>query len=265
MFLGHDHTIYLVPDADNLDSVCQAFSGAGFLLTERDDTGRDSAPSMQRLISFEDGSYIEILAFRTAQARQMHRFSAQMNQGAGWADYVLQTDNLEADICLQHAAGFPVLGPNLNEKTLMNGRSWCVKLALIGIGAGYPALPLLLEDTFGRELRIPQHATTHPNGITGTLGVTLSIDNMDEARKQFMPLFGAGAAVPSIRYENRRRYVFGQERWVDIVQSHNQDQVTSRYPSKYDWFSGTTLLHPDPSSHYGDALSSLGISLGSIL
>lgn len=265
MFLGHDHTIYLVPDADNLDSVCQAFSDAGFLLTERDDMGRDSAPSMQRLICFEDGSYIEILAFRTAQARQTHRFSAQMNQGAGWADYVLQTGNLEANICLQRASGFPVIGPSLYEKTLLDGRSWGVKLALTGIGAGYPALPLLLEDTLGRELRIPQHATTHPNGITGTLGVTLSVNKMDEARKQFIPLFGTGAGVPSIKYENRRRYVFGPERWVDIVQSDNQDQVASRAPGKNDRLSGITLLHPAPSSHYDDALNELGISLGSIL
>ena len=50
MLRRHDHTIFLVPDPAELDAVADRFSAAGFLITERDDLGRETAATFQKLI-----------------------------------------------------------------------------------------------------------------------------------------------------------------------------------------------------------------------
>lgn len=192
MSLAHDHTIYLVPDPARLDAVCDRFRAAGFTVTEREDAGKESSPTAQRLICFEDGSYIEILTIRDPEARQRHRFSNLLTRGEGWADYSLVTDDLDGLAARLEAAGLPLSGPHAHARKLRDGRPWGVRLVLAGIGAGTPALPFVLEDTAGRELRIPRHATRHDNGIVGTAGVSVAAG---EARSLASGLAAIGAAA----------------------------------------------------------------------
>src|SRR5690606_18512107 len=53
---------------------------------------------------------------------------------------------------------------------LRDGRPWGVRLILAGVGAGTSALPFVLEDIEGRDLRIPRDAVRHANGVTGAAG-----------------------------------------------------------------------------------------------
>lgn len=155
MFLGHDHLIFYVHDPEALDDVCARFEAAGFLLTDRPDEGRDSAATRQRLVCFADGTYVEILTVRDAAARGSHRLAQFMGGRDGWADFVVVTDGLNKVIARQSAAGLPVRGPLTHEKRLEDGRPWKVSLAQPGIGVGHVALPLILRDDTGRDLRIP--------------------------------------------------------------------------------------------------------------
>jgi glyoxalase-like protein len=216
MLRGHDHTIFLVPDPDQLDVVTAAFEAVGFLITDRDDRDKDKAPTAQRLICFADGSYIEILTIRDAAARARHRFANLLSRGNGWADYSIWTDSLGQDRQRLVAAGLPVSGPHEHKRELSDGRPWGVRLILAGIGAGLPALPFLLEDTNGRELRIPSNRTHHPNGITGTAGVTVAVRSLAEASPQFAAMFGPGS----------HRYVFGSQ-WVELVESEGSEGLAS--------------------------------------
>ncbi len=95
MFLGYDHTIFYVPDPALLDETCTAFEDVGFLITDRHDEDRETAAARQRLICFADGSYIEILTIRDAEARARHRLARHMDGRAGWADFTLVTDRLD--------------------------------------------------------------------------------------------------------------------------------------------------------------------------
>jgi hypothetical protein len=88
-----------------------------------------------------------------------------------------------------------------------------VRLILLGVGAGFPGLPFLLEDTVGRDLRIPMARTQHPNGITGTAGVMVAVKSLAMARPQFDVVFGA-----STTSEQGLRYWLGSQ-WVDVVES----------------------------------------------
>jgi len=210
MLRRHDHTIFLVPDPAELEHVAQSFAEAGFLITERDDQGKETAPTLQKLICFADDSYIEILTIRDAATRARHRFGHLLSLGHGWADYAIDSDGLDADRARLIAAGLPVSGVHDHARTLRDGRPWGVRLVLAGIGAGFAGLPFLLEDTTGRDLRIPQTRTRHPNGVTGTAGVTIAVRSLADAKPHFTAMFGpaTGQGV---------RYTLGSQ-WVDVVE-----------------------------------------------
>lgn len=212
MFSGHDHAIRYAADPGELDRLCRAFEAAGFLITERDDEGRDSAPTRQKLICFADGTYLELLTVADPAARAGHRLARHMAGQGGWADFTVLTDRLEEAMAVQRAVGLPVQGPVIHEKRLADGRPWGVELALTGIGAGHPALPFLLEDRMGRELRIPLDRARHPNGAAGLAGVVVRTPDLAEAARHYRPLFGEGQAVAG----GGRRYDFAPGAWIAL-------------------------------------------------
>jgi hypothetical protein len=217
MILGLDHLIYWVQDPGDMARTCSAFEDAGFVLTDRDDAGRDSAPTQQRLICFQDGSYIEILTVRDAAARRAHRLEPLGRQGNGWADYSLLTDDLDGDQTRMRRAGFPVSDTRFHEKKLVDGRPWGVRLINIGIGTGHPALPFVLQDTAGHDLRIPRDNTQHPNGAQGTRGVRLIVRDLAPAVASLSALLGASERAgdpPPGAGEGRRFRV--RDQWVDV-------------------------------------------------
>ena len=218
MLRRHDHTIFLVSDPAELDAVADRFAAAGFLITERDDLGKETAPTAQKLICFADGSYIEILTIRDAAARARHRFAHLLPLGNGWADYAIDCKGLEEDRARLVAAGLPVGGPHEHQRSLRDGRPWGVRLILAGIGAGFPGLPFLLEDTVGRDFRIPMARTQHPNGIVGTAGVTVAVKSIAAVKSQFDIMFGV-----SVARGQGLRYPLGSQ-WVDVVET----EVTAR-------------------------------------
>lgn len=212
MFSGHDHAIRYAADPAELDRLCGAFETAGFLITEREDEGRDNAPTRQKLVCFADGTYLELLTVADPAARARHRLARHMAGQGGWADFTVLTDRLEQAMAVQRAAGLPVQGPLTHEKRLADGRPWGVALALTGIGAGHPALPFLLEDRVGRELRIPRHRVRHPNGAAGLAGVVVRTPDLAEAARHYRPLFGEGQAVAG----GGRRYDFAPDAWIAL-------------------------------------------------
>jgi hypothetical protein len=208
---GFDHTIFHVAEPEAFDAVCTAFEAAGFLITDRPDEDRDTAPVRQRLVCLADGTYVEILTVRDAEARRRHRLSQHMNGRSGWADFTLLTNRLPDVIAAQSNAGFAVNGPVTHARRLSDGRTWSVSLALPGIGFGHPSLPFFLQDETGRELRIPAGRTAHPNGATGTAGITIYTPELSSARAHYRPLFGepqeGGGGL---------RYVVGTGCWIDL-------------------------------------------------
>ena len=211
MILGFDHLIFYVADPEGFDAACASFEDGGFLITDRQDADRETAAARQRLVCLADGTYIEILTIRDADARASHRLARHMNGRTGWADITLLTDRLSEIVAVQSKAGFAVHGPVTHARRLSDGRPWSVAIALPGIGYGHPALPFFLQDETGRELRIPAHRTAHPNGATGTAGVRIATPDLESARAHFRPIFSEPQQRGGVL-----RYTFGGGCWIEL-------------------------------------------------
>lgn len=217
MIIGFDHAIFLVAEADGLDHAAQSFEALGFSVTERDDAGKETAATAQKLICFADGSYIELLAIRDAEARSRHRFAHLLARGDGWADTSLVCDDLAAVQAALRRAGLLLGGPHRHERRLRSGEPWGVQLILPGIGAGHPALPFVIEDIEGRALRIPSRGIGHANGVTGTAGTTVSVKALAIAEPQFRAMLGAGSLSPLHEGGRCLRFQVGRQ-WLDVVE-----------------------------------------------
>lgn len=230
MLVGHDHTILVVSNPEELEGAAGDLSRLGFSITRRDDEGAEASPTANFLVCFADGSYVEALTVRGAEHRAGHRLAGRFEAGDGWADYSLWSSSLAEDQDRLVAAGLPTRGPLRHARRLSDGRPWSVSLVLAGIGAGHPAMPFLIEDEEGRALRIPAHNATHPNGVTGTVGVAVVVSDLAAADRALSVLYGPGKPLPR-PYEGAsdgRRYGFNG-RWVDVVQAAQGDTPLRRH------------------------------------
>jgi hypothetical protein len=219
MSVGFDHTIFLAADPDGLDAAAARFAAAGFTLTTRPDRDRATSATAQTLVCFGDGSYVEILAIRDAAARAKHRFRSFLSKGDGWVDYSMVTDSIDFFRDRLMKAGLPVNGPFEHAREREDGRQWGVRLILAGIGAGHSALPFFLQDTIGRDLRIPPDHTRHANGATGIAGVSVAVRDLAAVALQFAVLFGEGAPsrVLPAGAAKGLRFSCGRQ-WIDVVE-----------------------------------------------
>src|SRR5215468_2726618 len=100
---GIDHLVLVVPD---LDTAVASYRGLGFTVVPG---GRHPTGTHNALIAFTDGAYLELIAFYEPNAQ--HRWYQRLQQGGGFIDYCLQTDDLARDVRQFRAAGVPVADP----------------------------------------------------------------------------------------------------------------------------------------------------------
>ncbi|MBJ3776797.1 VOC family protein [Acuticoccus mangrovi] len=192
MITGFDHLILLTAD---LDKAIADYSALGFEVIQRQDKGK--GPSENRLIVFDDGSYLELLMLVEPDYKKAHRFFPLLEYGDGWADYSLVCEDLAEEAAKLSVAGVPFKDPTSYSKTLEDGRPWVVNLLLTGWGVGSHCMPFVVSDGTPRELRVPNAVTTHGNGATGIGSVALVTGDLQALEPGLGALLGAGAPVAS--------------------------------------------------------------------
>jgi catechol 2,3-dioxygenase-like lactoylglutathione lyase family enzyme len=180
MLNGIDHLVIVVPE---LDAAIASYSGLEFTVVPG---GRHPIGTHNALIAFEDGSYLELIAF--FEPNTQHRWFQRLQQGGGLIDFCLQTDDLAADAGAFRAAGVALADPRPLSRVRPDGYTLRWVLSIPDAHGG--VAPFLIEDETPRNERVPR-ATAHANGVTGIRLVTVAVSDVPAARQWYERVPGA--------------------------------------------------------------------------
>ena len=168
MILGIDHLVIAVND---LDRAANDYRQLGFHVIPG---GQHPVGSHNVLISFADGSYLEIIAFYREAID--HRWWDPLLKGERLVDFCFQTDDLRGDTEKLRGAGVAINNPVPWSRKRPDGfeLKWLLSLAT---GSHRGVAPFLIEDVTKREERIPQD-TQQANGVSGIEKVMVAVGEL---------------------------------------------------------------------------------------
>ena len=181
MIQGIDHLVIVVKD---LAQAARDYQELGFTVVPG---GEHPVGSHNMLISFQDGSYLEIIAFFRDAID--HRWWDPLQKGERFVDFCLQTDNLRGDTQKLQAAGVAINNPVPWSRKRPDGYElkWLLSLAT---GSHRGVAPFLIEDVTPRTERIPQEFNQH-NSIVGIEKITVAVGELAQIDKWYGALLGA--------------------------------------------------------------------------
>lgn len=193
MIRGLDHVVLVVLD---LAAAVAEHRARGFTVTP----GGEHAGGLTHnaLVGFQDGSYLELIAFHDlAAARGKHSWAPVAERGGGWADFALLSDDLRQDAA---ALGDLVARPpEEGGRTRPDGIAIAWRVARLE-----KPLPFLIEDLTARELRVPGgNAALHATGTTGVGSIVLGATDPSHVSARYGMLRERGAPAVEIRKAER--------------------------------------------------------------
>jgi hypothetical protein len=192
MLLGIDHLVIVVRD---LQRAAQDYAQLGFTVVPG---GKHPVGSHNVLISFADGSYLELIAFYREAVD--HRWWEPLQKGERLVDYCMQTDDLQGDTRRLREAGVAINDPVPWSRTRPDGYElkWILSLAT---GSHRGVAPFLIQDITPRQERIPQEFE-HQNGTTGIDTVTIAVEELSQVDQWYSAVLGR-SGKPIVRTELR--------------------------------------------------------------
>ncbi len=188
-----DHIVITVPE---LERAMADYARLGFTVTRGGE--HESFGSHNALIPFEDGSYLELIAFRDERAlgsSPAERRVAGWRNKAGFADVALLPQGIAQEVEAARARGVALTEPQAGGRFRPDGQH-------VGWEFSFPsstALPFLCADVTPRELRVPPgEARQHPNGATGVLSVTVAVDDLAALLTAYRALLDAPGVPGSV-------------------------------------------------------------------
>lgn len=219
-----DHVVVAVHD---LEAASDDFRTLGFNVIP----GGEHATrrSHNALVTFEDGSYIEIIAFLGAEPHDGDLWWRLLQIGEGWVDFAVYAPGLEAFIRDSGIEGLE--GPLDGGRLRPDGQRLEWRTARLAPQPGF-RIPFLIEDVTPRELRVPGGETaSHPNGVRGVQGVTNVVRNLDDAARVYERLFGQEGQRVETDIEGAGpalRYTVGHH-WIEIIEPVNPETELGQY------------------------------------
>jgi hypothetical protein len=190
MFLEIDHLVIVVKD---LQQAANDYQQLGFTVVPG---GKHPVGSHNVLISFADGSYLEVIAFYRVAID--HRWWQPLHKGERLVDYCMQTDDLQGDTLKLRDAGVAINDPVPWSRTRPDGYElkWILSLAT---GSHRGVAPFLIQDVTPRNERIPQQFD-HKNAAVGIDTVTIAVDELSQVGRWYSAVLGQ-SGKPILRTE----------------------------------------------------------------
>jgi catechol 2,3-dioxygenase-like lactoylglutathione lyase family enzyme len=214
MIRGIDHVVIAVRD---LEAASADYRRLGFTVTPGGE--HTGGATHNALISFADGAYFELIAFREPDREQDHKWWAKLARGEGSVDFALLSDDLATDAERLRAAGVTVDGPTDGGRLRPDGER--IAWRSITLAADDVPLPFAIEDVTARELRVPPGtATEHPIASPGVAGVVVLVPDLDRATRAYEALLAAPGEASDPRIEGvrrARRFRVGPH-WIELAE-----------------------------------------------
>jgi hypothetical protein len=204
-----DHAVVLV---SSLEQAVADYTSLGFTVTPGG-VHRGGA-TRNALIVFEDGTYLELLAYTRRYLLRLLRFLSRLRllghlvrrrtglerrflprsgSGTGLIDFALVPDAMERALFRAKTAALEVEGPIPGGRALADGEEVAWELAL----PVPPDLPFLCADRTPRSLRVPEgEAREHENGVTGIASLVVAVENLEASSARYRALLGVEPQTP---------------------------------------------------------------------
>ena len=195
MLTALDHIIIGVHD---LDAAAHTF-GHGLGLFPSGGGVHPSGGTANRIIVVGD-TYLELITIdRPAEAQESIR--ERLAKGEGYLNFVLASNDIEADCQAMRQRGVALLGPTPGSLRAADGRSRAWVRADIERPDLTQRYPFLIQhDSVGEERRqrLAGWSTPpeHPLGARKVLSVTLAVEGLAEAGSRFSHIYGLQPARP---------------------------------------------------------------------
>jgi len=189
MLTALDHIIIGV---NNLEQATQIFAENLGLLA----SGGGNHPSggtANRIIVIGD-TYLELINVRDPVEAQQSMLD-RLAKGDGYLNFVLTSNDIEADSAAMRRRGVAIIGPNPGQLNASGGRSraWSrIDVQQPDLTQHYPFLIQHDSTDAERRFRIAgwTEPPTHPLGVSKVLSTTIAVANLAEATPRFQGIYG---------------------------------------------------------------------------
>jgi catechol 2,3-dioxygenase-like lactoylglutathione lyase family enzyme len=180
MIKGIDHVVIVVHE---LERAGADFAAMGFTVVP----GGEHADGVTHnaLIAFQDGSYLELIAFLSAPPDN-HPFYRDHGE-EGLVTFALLPEDIVTDVAAAERRGLKMVGPRRGGRVRPDG----VRIEWETARGETRDLPFLCGDVTARDLRVPHGpARLHANGVQGIAGVTVAVANLTASKERYRALLG---------------------------------------------------------------------------
>jgi len=181
---------------DDLRRMQAALAALG-IATVYGGTHRDGATEMA-LVSFPDGSYLELIAAQTDAAAPVannHPWAHFLAGNAGPCAWAVSTGDLDSELHRLRSAGVPVSPPVANGRLRPDGVRLEWKTASSGAGAAGSFFPFLIQDLTPREWRAFPHGAPGNRDFRGIARVVLAVRDLNTSLARYRQAYGLAGAI----------------------------------------------------------------------
>jgi catechol 2,3-dioxygenase-like lactoylglutathione lyase family enzyme len=215
---GIDHVIILV---DDLDRGIEQYRKLGFTVTPG---GKHPRYTHNALVTFADGSYLELIAFYEQPAstnpNEGHRWFKHVGKGGGIIDYALAAPNLDALVADADTRDFTHGAASPGARKRLDGVEIAWKSAMAKGDPNVGGLPFLIEDVTDRGLRVPSESSTHDNTVRGIRSLVVAVQDLDAAVTRYCTLLErekpSGEGLPNLDNADGVYFMVGEHR-IDLA------------------------------------------------
>ena len=156
------------------------------------------------LVSFPDGSYLELMAIQPnadPAAVRAHEWTKFLTGNAGPCAWALREANLAVEVARLRAAGVTVSEPENSGRQRPDGVKLAWQTSSIGEGTRGGFFPFLIQDKTPREQRVYPQGKPVSHEFKGIARVVIAVRNLDEAIKRYRLAYGLPLPIKQVDAE----------------------------------------------------------------